>query len=170
MTTSLEVAFASASLSLSEAAGETERRGLQLKLCLKNHVFKATDTSDAHDPAAHQSAVAPPSLTRFSPRRRAADSQQLARTPLFFFQPLSLSDSNSDRPVRNLTFTVARPSHTRTHQRLPVALPFITCAKSAMQKDNPDRRLEVWGGSWVGGGDGWGVSRALDKVAVTLQR
>lgn len=84
MTTSLEVAFASASLSLSEAAGETESQGLQLKLCLKNHLFKAATTSDAHDSAAHQSAFAPPTLTRFSPRCRAADSQQLASTPLFF--------------------------------------------------------------------------------------
>lgn len=85
----------------------------------------------------------------------------------FFFQPLGLSDSNSDRPVRNLTFTVARPSHTRTHtrthQRLPVALPFLMCAKSAMQKDNPDRRLEVWGGSWVGAGTGGGWAERLTK-------
>lgn len=115
VTTSLEVAFASASLSLSEAAGETESPGLQLKLCLKNHVFKAATTSDAHHSAAHQSAFAPPTLTRFSPRRRAADFPAARKRATFFFQPLGLSDSNSDRPVRNLTFTVARPSHTLAH-------------------------------------------------------
>lgn len=60
-------------------------RGYGSNCVSKNHVFKATNTSDAHDSAAHQSAFAPPSLTRFSPRRRAADSRQLASTPLFFF-------------------------------------------------------------------------------------
>lgn len=37
------------------------------------------------------------------------------------------------------------------------------CAKSAMQKDNPDRRLEVWGGSWVGAGTGGGWAERLTK-------
>lgn len=54
-------------------------------------------------------------------------------------------------PESNIYCTVLPPLFTG----LQVALPFAVCAKSAMQKDNPDH-----GG--VGGG-------ALDKVAVTLQ-